>query len=232
MRIIAIIAMLVFVAGSAVAAERKPIEEVDADALASDTQATPAGAGDKHASLTWWIPHEFWQSVLARDPSVSAADKKAILDALEPVSLLAVVQADISPLGAFHFYGKDEVQSTMVVTFDDANSRSQRLSPMQSVGADLAVLLEVLKPLLGAALGNMGANMHFYVFDDRAPGAGRQLDPYEPVRLSIQLRKRNGDLMTARVELPINALFVPRLCSDGREAHVTWNYCPWTGERL
>ena len=38
--------------------------------------------------------------------------------------------------------------------------------------------------------------------------------------------------MTARVELPINALFVPRLCSDGREAHVTWNYCPWTGERL
>jgi hypothetical protein len=60
----------------------------------------------------------------------------------------------------------------------------------------------------------------------------RVIDPYGPGRLTVQLEKRDGDFMAARVELPINALFAPRLCSDGREARITWKFCPWTGERL
>jgi hypothetical protein len=232
MRIIAIIAMLAFTVTGAVAAERKHISQVDTDALVADTQSTPSGAGDKHASIVWWIPHEFWVSVLERDPSVSAADKKAMLDALAPVSLLAVVQADISAMAAFHFYPKDEVERTMVITIQGADGRAERLVPMQSINPDLAVLLEVLKPILGAALGNMGNNMHFYVLNDRAAGNRRMVDPYQEGQLHVQLRKRDGGLMNARVDLPVNALFVPRRCSDGREAHVTWKFCPWTGERL
>jgi hypothetical protein len=37
--------------------------------------------------------------------------------------------------------------------------------------------------------------------------------------------------MLARIDPPINALFVPRVCEDGREAQVTWKFCPWMGRR-
>jgi hypothetical protein len=57
----------------------------------------------------------------------------------------------------------------------------------------------------------------------------RVLDPWGPDRLTVQLEKRNGDVMAARVPLPIKALFAPRLCSDGREAHITWKYRPGRG---
>jgi hypothetical protein len=34
------------------------------------------------------------------------------------------------------------------------------------------------------------------------------------------------------IERPIDALLVPRLCANGKPAHVSWTYCPWDGKKL
>ena len=57
------------VATYSVAAEKKPLKAVDTDTFTSDTQVTPKGTGDNHVALAWWIPKEFWDSILSRDLS-------------------------------------------------------------------------------------------------------------------------------------------------------------------
>jgi hypothetical protein len=37
---------------------------------------------------------------------------------------------------------------------------------------------------------------------------------------------------TVVLETPLNSLFVPRTCPNGKPAHVSWKFCPWGGERL
>ena len=226
-----LVMMFLLITGS-MAAERRSIRDIDIDAITKDTQVSPAGAGDEHVAFVWWVPIEFWQSILARDVNTSERDKNATLDALSGSSLIAIVQADVSSLGAFKFYSKDEVEKNMHVSFTNAGGEHQRLRPVQVLAPDLEVVLGVFKPLLSAAMGNLGANMHFYVFDDQGEAKPRLLDPYRKGVISVQLTKNDKEIMIADVELPLNALFFPRKCPNGKEAHVSWNYCPWSGKQL
>lgn len=214
------------------AAEKKSLKDVDIDEFTSDTQVWPKGAGVDHMAFVWWIPNEYWDSCLARDMTMSETDKKAMLEAMSGVSLLAVVQADITSFGAFKFYSKEEIDENMLISYTDAEDKQLRLSQVQMINPDLEIVLAVFKPILSAAMGNMGTNMHFYVLNDKSNSSDRLLDPYRKGLINIQLAKKNDDRMTADIEMPLNSLFVPRKCPNGKDAHISWNYCPWTGKRL
>ena len=217
---------------NSMAAQKKPLRDVDTDAFMADTQVALQGAGDNHAALVWWIPNEYWESIFSRDTTTSESDKKAMLDAMSGISLLAVVQGDITTFGAFKYYSKEEIEKNMLISFSDADGKKQRLSPMQKIDPDLEVILGSIKPILGAAMGNLGSNMHFYVLNDKSKAYFRLLDPYRKGQFNIQLSRRDKVLMPASIEMPLNSLFVPRKCPNGKDAHISWKYCPWTGKRL
>ena len=213
------------------AADRKAMRDVDSDSFTKDTQVSFKGSGDDNISIAWWIPNEFWDSILARDTGTSDADKKSMLDALEGVSLLAIVQADVTQLGAFNFYSKDEIEKIMELSFINADGRKKNLSIMKKINPDLEVVLGIFKPILGAAMGNLGTNMHFYVLNDKSRSS-RILDPYEEGTIHIELEKRNKAELSADISLPLDSLYVPRKCPNGKDAHISWRYCPWSGGKL
>lgn len=220
------------VSAYSMAAEKKPLKDVATDAFTADTQTTLQGTGDNHVALAWWIPNEFWKSIFSRDTTTSESDKKAMLDAMSGISLLAVVQADITAFGAFQYYSKDEIERSMSISFTNADGKRLRLSPMQTINPDLEVVLNVFKPILAAAMGNLGNNMHFYVLNDKSKSSHRLLDPYRKGQINIKLLRKDEVLMTASIEMPLDSLFVPRKCPNGKDAHISWKYCPWSGERL
>lgn len=225
--------MLAALAGNhALAAERKLLKDVVIDEMTKDSQATAKGAGDRHLGLAWWVPIEFWGSILERDAATSAADKQAMLNVMAEVSLLAVVQADISEVGAFNYYTKQQVEDTMLITFTDALDVKRQLTPIKTLSPDLQVVLSVFKPILEAAMGNLGSNFHFYVLDDRTSKAGRLIDPYREGVIDVQLARKDGVSLSLQIETPLNALFVPRTCPNGKAAHISWKYCPWSGALL
>lgn len=233
MKKLLIFAMIVLTATTySIAAEKKPIKKINTDAFTNDTQVMLKGTGDNHMALAWWIPNEFWGSILSRDTTTHETNKKAMLDTMSGVSLLAIAQADISSLGAFSFYSKEEIEKKILIYYTDAGGKKQRLLPMQTINPNLEIVLGAFKPILVAAMGNFGNNVHFYVLNDKSKTSPRLLDPYRKGNLNIQLTKRNGDLMNADIEMPLNSLFVPRKCPNGKDAHISWNYCPWTGKRL
>lgn len=224
--------MSTMVSTGAVAVERKPIEQIDTNAFTSDTQVTASGAGENHIALAWWMPIEFWESIFAKDKNASEAAEKSVLDAMSGVSLIAVVEADVSALGAFDYYAKEEIEEGMKLSYFDSDGQKHSLSPVEKIDPDLEVVLGTLKPVLTAAMGNLGNNMHFYVLNDRAESSSRLLDPYEKGRIDIKISTRDDVPMYANIEMPINALFVPRKCPNGKDAHVSWQYCPWSGTKL
>lgn len=213
------------------AAERKSLADVVSDDLVSDTQVMLPGAGDDHLAMAWWMPNEFWASLFARDQSMSAGDKKSMMDTLDGVSLLVVVQADISQMGSFNFYGKKRIADNMQIRFVDAKQKSHAVQPLSQIDSDLELVLNIFKPILGAALGNMGNNMHFYVLSD-VDGRSRLMDPYQKGSLTVQLERSDEQAISAEIAMPLNALFVPRLCPNGKPAHISWAFCPWSGQKV
>ena len=213
------------------ALERRQFVNVVTEQLIEDTQVS-VPCDDSHMSLVWWIPQEFWQVTFANDKTTSEADKKNILSRLKPYSIIAICQADISDFGAFRFYQKSEIENRLDLSITKKDGRLHKRTPMKEVDPDLKILLGMFTPILAAAIGDMGKNVHFYVLDDVASAGVRDIDPYSTGALNVRLATRKGDQLKATIELPLNSLYVPRRCPNGKEAHVTWKYCPWTGQKL
>ena len=213
------------------AQQRRASADVDIDGLTADTQISAPSGGD-HMNMIWAIPIEFWKAAFAADASMTPTQRAEIIGALEEYVVIGIVQADIGDAGDFDFYTEGEVRKELNMSFTDADGNNRPIIPTDQVGTDAQQLLATLKPMLSAAMGNMGENLHFIVVDDDAGEAGRTWDPYAVGVLHVDLKTRAGEALNGKMAGPINALFVPRKCPNGKDAHVTWKFCPWTGEAL
>ena len=208
--------------------EKKQPKDVDISAMTNETQRT-SYAGGVH--LAWWIPPEYWEASLSRDGNVTDAARKQVLDTLRGYSMLAVVQAEVGALGNFTFYERDAVIKGLKLELSDGKDWAS-LVPLAEVPQKLAPLLKVLGPILSSAMGPMGQNMNFFVLDDQKKG-GRLISPYEPGMLRITLSDNKGvKLEPLLIEFPLDSLYVPRRCPNGKPAHVSWMVCPWDGSKL
>lgn len=215
------------------AQQRKPMADIDTDAITGEMQfSAPCGAD--HMNLIWAIPVEFWQAVFAQDPSMTEQQRTEILAALQEFVIFGVVQADIAETGAFDFYSEAEIVAALNMVFIDADGKSRVIEKSASVPDDAQRLLSSMTPVLTAAMGQLGQNLHFIVVKDEASVSadGRAWDPYAFGELTMNLKNRDGAVLSAKLAGPIDALFVPRKCPNGKNAHVTWKFCPWTGVEL
>ena len=211
------------------AIERKPILQVDVNALTTDTQAM--GGNANSIDVVWWIPVEFWEANLRQSGEVPESQVDLMLGILQSHTVLGVVQADISPFGAFYFFDKDKVMGGLKVEAIDAEGKVQTISHTEPADPDMRLMLDQMRPILAQAMGNMGENFYFFplpAFDDEGE---RILSPYERGTLRVTLQ-RGEENSSMDIEMPIDSLFVPRICPNGKPAHVSWTYCPWSGKKL
>jgi len=213
------------------AIDRKPLAEVDIDAFTEESQAFPS-TGYDHMCLFWWVPVEFWAVTLESDPSIDAATRNRMINALENFAVLGVVQGDIDDLGQFKFYDEATVKKNLQVVYADINGKKVAVTESSDIPADVNLLLTTMKPLLANAMGNMGQSLHFFVYDDVNAAGDRVVDPYQKGTLALNAKTLDNKLVASELEFPLDALFIPRKCPNGRNAHVSWVYCPWSGEKL
>lgn len=199
--------------------------------MTTECQVSPATNSD-HLALAWWIPSEFWEASLDQDPTTQPADKKEMLDALKGTSIIAIVQADITNFGTFKFYDEETVSKTRKLSYIDAEGKIHQLVTLDKIKPELQLVMGVMKPILSNAMGEMGKNFHFYVLDDVDANQKRIIDPYKKGTLKVELQTKALENLSAEINYPLNSLFIPRLCPNGKKAHVTWEFCPWTGKKL
>jgi len=209
------------------AIERKQIKDVNSDALTSETQAVDSING---FNMVWWIPIEFWDNAFSSDPTITVEQTQEIVDLLKPYSMLAIVQADVSAFGAFNFYDREKISSALSIKYLNENNKKRELSEITDLPADVELLIQQMKPVLTAAMGNMGQSMEFYVFEDKDNGE-RVINPYKKGELQIGLQTDKKPISIS-ISTPLDSLFVPRKCPNQKDAHITWNYCPWDGSKL
>lgn len=207
---------------------RKPLQSVVIDEFTRDTQALRTS--DYAFVQAWWIPVEFWQAALSQ---VNPALAQQSLDVLKPYSMLAVVQADVTALGGFVFYPRDDLQQRLQLQWQPSRGEAVTLHPVSQPNSTLQNLVTQLSPLLSRAMGEMGRNMQFFVFEDVKADGTRVTDPYSAGTLRVNLAPSETQAAAQLdIELPVNALYEPRLCANGKPAHISWQYCPWDGQPL
>lgn len=228
--------LLVGLAASALfSAERKSLKDVDLTALSQDIQTIHQGPledGTNFVAIALWLPQEYWQTVMDKNAALPAANKAKLLETMKGVTMLALVQGDVTPLGRFDFYQRDEIEKKLEISVIATDGKRRDLKPMKEISGELQGVLAVFKPVMAAAMGNMGRSMEIFVLDNTNEDGSKILDSYEPGQIDIRMVRRDGSTMDSTIELPLNALYVPRKCPNGKDAHISWKFCPWTGVPL
>jgi len=226
------IVMAVFAAACAItaawpaaAAERKKTSDLSVDALISETQSTISTP--ERLDLVWFVPVEFWQAA-TNNPSVDAAGRAILIGAIESHFIMITIQADITPLGAFEYFNVKPQ-----ALYRAASGTTESLEPLAELPPQMAAMIDVMKPIMSQALGPLGESMVFHVYADRNENGTRRVSPYENGVIEAALSGRDGVARSQhRIELPLDTLHIPRLCANGKPAHISWTHCPWDGTKL
>ena len=207
--------------------QRKPLGDIDIDRFTSELQVV---VSDPNAmTQVWWIPAEFWASAFTRTNPMLA---QQAMEKLDDYGILAVVQADITPMSSFIFHDRDNVAQRLNVQFSSYSQPPVVLQEAKELSDSVQLLLNVLTPMFSNTMGELGKNMHLFVINNRGKN-GLIVDPYEQGKVQITLAgTKTTPEKHLSIELPVDALFEPRYCPNGKPAHISWRYCPWSGKKL
>jgi hypothetical protein len=210
------------------AAEIRSAADVDSGVLTTELQRSSNAEG---IQVAWWMPAEFWAVALGSEESLTPAQTEEVMKVLRQYTFIAVVDGDVGG-AAVDFLDREAVAKSLTVEVVDAAGKSRKVVPLEPVPDDVKPLLSVLVPAMGAAMGNLGRNLHFFVFKDQVDDA-RVFSPFDAGAVIVKFggRAKRQDI-SLTIERPIDALLVPRLCANGKPAHVSWTYCPWDGKKL
>jgi hypothetical protein len=177
-------------------------------------------------TMIWWVPEEFWQAIFAQDPATTKAQAEEFLSALRPYTLFVVVDGNFGSFGAVNYKSEETIRETIQLL--DAQGTSYRPLVNQNVGASTKNLLSIMRPILSNMLGQMGQNMHFFLFPAKNKAGQRLLDPRTEGSFSIKLAES-----AFKWRLPLGSLLAPKVCPvDGERLNGAWKFCPWHGGKL
>lgn len=214
-------------------AEVLSLKEVDTDKLTEECQkSTPKN--DDGMNLVWWVPVEFWQATLMQDPTATGRDVKDMTDAMEGYITIGVIRSDISTFGAFRFHDEARTKKSLRVFWEDEQGKKVQLEWEDKPRAEINMIFGMMRPMLAAAMGQMGQNFHFYVLKNTDKEGNTIVDPHAKGKLILEMDKLGTDAGgTIEIACPLDSLMKPRTCENCKEKmHSTWNYCPYDGEEL
>lgn len=209
---------------------RRAPKSVKIDDLTTETQKSvesPDGI-----NMIWYLPPEFWEASFAADPTLDPAEVRDLQGMLQNSFVIAIVRGDLNEWGMMTFHPENRVAASYSVTFVDEHGKSTELQRAERIDPAMGSILGTLKPMLSAAMGEMGQNFHFFVYSD--PAESRRVSPFEPGTLEVSLKRLGTDAAgTVAFEFPLDSLFEPRTCPHcAREQQIRWNFCPFDGTDL
>jgi hypothetical protein len=138
--------------------------------------------------------------------------------------VIMVADTTISDLGKFTFSDPADIERRLTIAVTRNN---HQFNLRTNKDEESEKILALMRPMLAAGIGELGKNMALLTFDNTDEQGQVLFDFYAKSSLTAKF-----DGMVFTFEAPADALFVPRLLSNGKPAHVSWVYNPWTGEKI
>ncbi len=203
--------------------QAKPFELVNSDTFISETQFS----SDKinHIEMFWWLPTEFWKIIYSNDPLINQNQIDEIVNIVDDYLILAVIKGKIGMFGGVNYESYNDLKSHIQVKY-----KNEFLNRVESsfLSMELNAMISMFKPILSNMLGNMGENLHFFVFDNPKNNKLLPVDPLSYNDLMFLM-----DSFSVNVDLPLSSLLLEKICpEDKAKLNGKWIYCPFHGSRL
>lgn len=202
------------------------------------TQAAPADISKLAANLmrivndgpehyfVFWAPAQYWSVALRASGQLPEDFIQAAERELQPYSIFWLSQYRLGSLGKL--IADDEAAVRREFALHDAHGRPVQPLRREEMSPALQQMLEHLKPVFSAMLGDFGKGIQFVVVRNEDVQGRRILDPKATGGFSVDFFGKQFHYQT-----PVPALLPPKFCpQDHARMEGDWLYCPYHGARL
>lgn len=176
--------------------------------------------------LAWLLADPFWEYVINVNPETANTEMgEEFYDIVTEYNIIIVVVGSQS-YGRLRFTPEEELRKKMSLKGQDGKN----YQPLQSsqLSDKLNMMLDIFNPIFAQMLGEMGANMRFFVFEKENKNGELIFDPTSDKDVSIKV-----DETVLTWNLPMSSLVPKKRCpKDNEMMNGTWNYCPIHGNEL
>lgn len=203
------------------------VHTTDDPEVLRETQLTIDAPG--YSGVVWWIPFEFWERSAEKEGR-SVEQTRKTFQALKDYTIVGVLTAKVSSLGSFEYVSPADLQKT--ISIRDAGGIDYPAIP--EVSGDAKTLADMLRPVLGNAMGRAGENFALLFFPARDKAGHQIADSVSKGQFSVVMKNLLGEPETIYLwRTPLSAFLPPHYCPLGKErVHANWEYCPWHGVKL
>lgn len=194
----------------------------DLQKLMGDTQRV--SNDPNRVTLVWWIPTEFWATVLKDNPAVTAEQRTAFTKILDDYLVFAVISGDVGPMGGFK--AKDR-EMLLAQTEFKTNGKVIAVLKPEEISTDARNFTSMMKPMLANMLGQFGQGIEFLLYPNPPTGA-QKLEATKPGAFTYTAFGRQYDW-----KLPLPSLLPTKVdAKTGQEFPGDYLFNPYTGEKL
>jgi hypothetical protein len=217
---VAVLLLLAF-AQPAVAADPK---SVDIAALVLELQKGHRDSGSM--TVVGWFPTQYWEISRARNTRLTDKEKKDLVEALRPYTIIGIVCGEVDVTGRLAFRSEAEIRGRTQLMDDKGNTYNPLGEDDIQTAAKTAIT--GTKSTMAGMAGQLGNNMRFLVFP-ATDSTGRQIaDPESKGVLVVKFDKQEF-----RWKLPLGSLLPAKSCTKCKEkCSGAWDFCPWCGTKL
>lgn len=183
---------------------------------------------DGNIKMMWWIPYQYWKISGKNSPAFQRELLNEWSLKFKDYLVIAVLDARVSKYtGTFTFKDREQIADSVYIRLDDG----KKVFPLKEnkIDDDIRDLLNRLPATLGASMGEMGRNFHFFVFDNRDKDNKLIVD----VDKKMKLEAGWTTLSNFTLRLPLDLAVPPKFCPVDREQlSGKFDYCPYHGAPL
>jgi hypothetical protein len=198
-------------------------KEVNISDFIQETRLSKTGSSD--IVLVLWMPYEYWEASFKLNPNISPDQYTKTLELLSDYDFYAVIKGSYNAFGAITYIEADSIKNN----FTRISKDGKVTSPIAEKDLDneVAFLINILKPIMGNMIGQMGENMVFLPFKAKENDV-RIANPFSNDFINVKLF---NDEFTYR--FPIGALLEEKFCPvDKEKLSGAWQFCPRHGIKL
>jgi hypothetical protein len=209
------------------AVERLPLRDVQVDAFVKETQSMFTSKDEAIYIQRW--PAEYFLLLLDEmngdRESERAIHVKNIMKNRFVVAV-AILKSTGSDSGRFLDF-VDVAKRIKIKIVKNKHSY-----PLELIGdQEVAKLISETGGYLVHGLERVVEGTHFLIYEASDHFDGQLYSPYENDEINISYTGDDREYVFS-VATIMDSLFKPRFCENGRKAHVTWMFDPWSGKKL
>lgn len=197
-------------------------QPIDSQAIIRETQQvvqTP-----QKLVLVWWVPEEFWRANLERNPNLPPENRERLLGVFRNYTMVLVIDGKLGPVASLSYSSEAAIRANLTVL--DTQGGSYSPIKESDVDPDMKNLIQIFKPILANALGPMGQNMNFFLFQTKDRHA--VVKATDEGKFDVVLAEQ-----TFSFRLPLGSILPPKFdAQSGEKFPGNFVYSPYSGAKL